>query len=637
MSITERLEAATVKAEDASTKMHQVVHGDVNTDVSTETGSVPSLKKWYREIAYMQAEKKAMAAPLTAGVNTVPMASFAGDAVDPAKFTEFSMMVMRAGVLADVEWQYLPETDAIRIVGAVAGDVPIAVQRAIGGGDISLAPVSVDGVAKQLQEWLAELSVSVEDLPDATLPLSGNELVELGQGGEGRQISVADLLSSSQSRGVYTVLGAGLGVDGTAAMQQAIDAWDADPDLTIRIVGKVELMSPVIIPNKETLNPERRLTITGGSIAKKNAGFMFTRPSNQSIPVEGGGTLQLQTGHVTFDGVRFLGPRTTAGTYILDGDNVIRAKFMNCYGDGIQIVYAAGYLQSIYVDTASVFRKWSGWLFDCGHLFDIKWYGTAEAGQHFMRTRDTTADPAANSLTVRGCIEGLSGKVFEIGPCFGTVIDGNYGEANAGGDFDFSIGTGFHKGLTLIGNGFQPSTAQLADPNYYPVKLGKGAANSIVLIGNSSTGNLFDVAGGNQAAIVDMGNWCGAGKKKFSPTSPRKFSFDATQFIATLLPGYGVNLDSYDSALGFENTRATVNGESRTTQITYGTVNPQTTPSAYTQTAWVVGSLVLQKAPTIANRQYGTGVVHPALILGWVCMTSGAPGTWQEISILLPY
>jgi len=451
---------------------------------------------------------------------------------------------------------------------------------------------------------------------------------------DGAPTTVTDF---AQTRGTIIAKGLGVGVDSTAVLQAAVDYWDLNPNMNIRAVGHLEIQGTVQIPNKETLNPERRLTITGGDLAKYNAGFMFTRPPGQSIPDGMGGTLQLQTGHVTFDGVRFLGPRTTAGTYILDGDNVIRTKFVNCYGDGIQIAYAAQYLQSIYVDTASVFRKWSGWLFDCGHLFDVKFYGAAEAGESFMRTRDVTADPAANSLAVRGVLEGLSGKVFEIGVCFGVVIDGNYQEGNAGGDYDFSIGNGFHKGLTLIGNGFQPSTAQLADPDYYPVKLGKGAVNSITLIGNSSTGNLFDVPADNQSTIIDVGNWCASGKKLFSRVS-REFSFsDALEGRFRLMEGIGVGLHSYYEKFGFESTRATIAGESVTAGITVGATNPQTNPGDYSQKNWAAGTFVFNKSPTISARQYGAGAVRDALILGWVCRTSGTPGVWQEVPVMLPY
>lgn len=497
-------------------------------------------------------------------------------------------------------------------------------------------PASLDAPHVTTGDWATE-GVNFKLVGDNSLrqdlssPVGGNN-VGVTVGGK-----VTDVQSFASTRGIHIALGLGEGVDGTPVMQAAVNAWADDPNLTVRVVGVLDLQGTVQIPNKETDNPERRLNISGGSILKKNSGFMFTRQPGQSMSNGSGGVTQLQTGHVTFDNVRFLGPRGAAGTFILDGDNVIRTKFTNgCYGDGIQIVYAEEYLQSIYVDASCVFRKWSGWLFDCASLFDVKFYGTAEAGENFMRTRNPAADPAANSLAVRGCIEGLSGKVFEIGVCFGVVIDGNYQEQNAGGDYDFSVGTGFHKGLTLIGNGFQPSASQLANPNYYPVKLGKGAANSITLIGNSSTGNLFDVAVGNQSAVVDMGNWCAAGKLKFSPTSSRTFEFDGTELRAKLLAGIGISLNSAYQSVNFEQFRSVVSGENVGPGITMGASSPQLAPHIYIQKNWVVGSFVHNSAPSIVPRQYGSDVRN-ALLTGWSCTVSGTPGTWIEVPVILPY
>lgn len=191
--------------------------------------------------------------------------------------------------------------------------------------------------------------------------------------------------------------------------------------------------------------------------------------------------------------------------------------------------------------------------------------------------------------------------------------------------------------MTLIGNGFQPSASQLADPNYYPVKLGKGAQDSITLIGNSSTGNLFDVDPGNQSAIVDLGNWCGSGKKKFSSTSPRLFSFSGVEMTARLLNGYGVNLNAYYGSFGFEAYRDSINGESVTPSVVMGPINPQSSPDSYPQKNWVKGTVVMNSAPVIDSRQYGSGTVRNALIYGWQCVASGTPGLWQEIAIMLPY
>ena len=48
--ITDRLTAATVKAEDASEIQYQVANGDENTSVPTASGPTPSIKKWYQSL-----------------------------------------------------------------------------------------------------------------------------------------------------------------------------------------------------------------------------------------------------------------------------------------------------------------------------------------------------------------------------------------------------------------------------------------------------------------------------------------------------------------------------------------------------------------------------------------------------------
>lgn len=49
-TITERLEAATVKAENASQIMHDVANGGPAVEVPTESGPVPSIQKWYEDL-----------------------------------------------------------------------------------------------------------------------------------------------------------------------------------------------------------------------------------------------------------------------------------------------------------------------------------------------------------------------------------------------------------------------------------------------------------------------------------------------------------------------------------------------------------------------------------------------------------
>lgn len=106
-------------------------------------------------IAYMGRTKKAIAAALTAGVNVIPIASFAGEAVDPLDATGFNVVAFRAGKIESLAWEYLPGSAEIRITNGQAGDVPIAVQQDIGVGDLSKTSVTVGAQTNQLTTWIA--------------------------------------------------------------------------------------------------------------------------------------------------------------------------------------------------------------------------------------------------------------------------------------------------------------------------------------------------------------------------------------------------------------------------------------------------------------------------------------------------
>lgn len=431
------------------------------------------------------------------------------------------------------------------------------------------------------------------------------------------------------------------GVDDTPFYQACLAMWAVDRNLHIKLTRKYNIAGTVLIENLETDDPETRLEIVGpGTLYKGNAGFIHDKVPGQGIDPPGPDPfLDLQTGHIFFHGVRFEGANLLGETFILQGDNIIRAHFRGCFGTKINIAKADAYLQTITVDEATTWRKWRGYLFDCDYLFDVRLLGVFEAGDGVLITRDAAADPACNSLTISGNIEGnsgVSGPAIKVGVCFGVVVDGLYMEANAGGDLDFSGGTGFHKGLTITGVGVQPNTAQLADANYYPIKVGKGAVDAITLTGNASTHNLFDVAAANQSAIFATGNYVPPGKVMFKSGSPRVVRSQGIDLKGTLVDsvaGWGLNM-AY-SSFGVEGTRETVAGESLLASLTMGPTNPAL--GGYVQTNWVKGTFVFNSSPGIVVRQYGVGITRDALLLGWVCEASGTPGTWREVPIMLPF
>lgn len=429
-------------------------------------------------------------------------------------------------------------------------------------------------------------------------------------------------------------------LDDHSRIQAALDMWSADKSLPILLGREYDVTGdPFFVSNVETEVPENQLLFFGGTLKKSNAGFMFQKPPTQTQP----------TGGIRFLATRFIG--SSPETYIVDGHNdfgsepsssgIIRVSFSSCFGYGIQVAHARedGYLQSISLDSSTVWRRWSGYMFDCGYFFDVTFDSFRfEQGDAVIVTRHPDADPASNALKAScGNIEGLSGvsgPAVAIGGSYASALRDVYFEQNAGGDLDFSVGTSFHKGISIQGCGFQPTAAQLADPNYYPVKLGKGAVGAFNLGGNSSTGNLYSCSLGNQAPIFDHSSW--AAGTLFGPNCLRRFSLGPLGFHGQVFDGAGGGLD-YASGLFYVDNHTDSNGNK--TYIGWGDQSPAS--GGFSGIKFARGSVIYNTSAGVQDRQYGVGTVHSALIMGWQCVSASSPGTptgtWVEMALMLPY
>jgi hypothetical protein len=90
------------------------------------------------------------------------------------------------------------------------------------------------------------------------------------------------------------------------------------------------------------------------------------------------------------------------------------------------------------------------------------------------------------------------GLQIQLGGVFGGIISGNYFEANTQSplvdcDIDLDVaGASTHRGLSIIGNQFQPTTSQKADSNYYSIRLGNvlsTAGREPTISGNVTSGS----------------------------------------------------------------------------------------------------------------------------------------------------
>ncbi len=214
-------------------------------------------------IAYMSKTKKAIAAVLAAGVNVIPLASFAGDAVDPLDATGFNVVAFRAGKIESLAWEYLPGSAEIRIVNGQAGDVPIAVQQDIGVGDLSKTAVTVDGATRQLTNWLKEFAVIRAEVSAADALISA-DVAKLRKGATAcspDQFGAVGDGVADDTQAVKDALATGLMVFGLPGKKYGVTGMITLPPVA-RLSG-IELVP--LVPNAENY---RVIYQTGGIVCE---------------------------------------------------------------------------------------------------------------------------------------------------------------------------------------------------------------------------------------------------------------------------------------------------------------------------------------------------------------------------------
>lgn len=364
----------------------------------------------------------------------------------------------------------------------------------------------------------------------------------------------------------------------------------------------VKIFGPGVIVNTNTVSP----------MIKKNPASPFTR--SQLFLFK----------DVTFEDA-------PGGAFALvDGDSIIRTLFDGVHFYSVnRAIYAEGLLQTFYF-TNCIIRRGAGWFIDANNMYDVRMSSNIiEHRENVIRTRSTTADPAANGVVItNNLIEGLTGKAIELGACFGVSITNNYFEQNSG-YIDCSISTAFHKGLTITGNSIQTSPAQNADPDFYPIKWGKTATKGLTSGGNTSTGNLHDPAGATAYIHMDGDSALGKLYKDYenptvigrTPVGYAQFSDGPTRYyawnnrllmISPAVAGFGYQGGPYGDE---------VNGEIAPVWHLFGTTNPGTTPATYGTRRWGRGSYVSNSTPSELGVEGSKYVIK-----GWVCVTAGQGG-----------
>jgi len=239
-------------------------------------------------------------------------------------------------------------------------------------------------------------------------------------------------------------------------------------------------------------------------------------------------------------------------------------------------------------------------------------------------------DAAANTIRiVDNLIEGLGpGAPAILGSCWiGGRIVGNYFEANMGGDIELTPkgADGWSRSMTIASNTFQPTAEQRAS-GYGPIKLSK-TLNTVISGNFTTTARLLHPESGplgrgvslvantlnNPPEIGDIkGAKSGDASAFLGAESADKVMMDSEQWSVSG-PGATVGLHAL---LGFQYQPM---GEG-VRSIAYAQAPPKGTGIRHEQ-----GDVLLNSRPSVSS--------DGKVLLGWVCMYGGAPGSWKPLLI----
>lgn len=236
-------------------------------------------------------------------------------------------------------------------------------------------------------------------------------------------------------------------------------------------------------------------------------------------------------------------------------------------------------------------------------------------------------DAAANNIRiVNNIIEGLGGIEPAIGgSCWiGSRIVGNYFEGNQGGDIELTPkkGDGWSRGLVIASNTFQPTKAQRAG-SYGPIYLTQTL--DTVIMGNFTTGehllhpssdklsrgvNLISNTLNNPPEIGDIRGAKAGNPADYTGKLTEESQKQAERWTVSG-PAGTVGIHSL-FGLQFQP------GSERTRSIAYATGAPEGKVRRYQSGDWLLN---MNPLPDKGGR----------LVLGWVCVESGAPGRWRAV------
>jgi hypothetical protein len=436
------------------------------------------------------------------------------------------------------------------------------------------------------------------------------------------EISIARFLSASQ---LADCIAGDVAVDCRSAVQAAVDyALHADRGGVTPIIKVPYLMllsSPVMIDRAtDVWKSELRFVGEGnlGGFYVKTAINMFSsNTAHTSAPV---------SEWVTFERVHFECSDRTLNANVINGDKFRRMKFNNCYFRALGAAQCTNFAQSWYFNMCQ-FRQWKDWVLSAKGMYDVHAhqcvFEEATTGKGFSEFDATFATGARGCSFVGNLFEGCAGPFLSLSSPQGIQISGNYGEGNTNLFVDLSQGT--TAGVSYTGNYVQSLGANLADTNFYEVKI--GTCEGFTGSGNYTDGRLYDFTSATAYATIGAGDRAGLALSRGTPSltlagnNGAGFNYSATTWTPTV--GALVNCSSVVV------TTATYTKKGR--EVSIQMVGTMTVTTGTTLTSFVVTLPVSQGNATdpatgIAQIQF-TGI-------GFVVDTTGANAA--DVTVTFP-
>lgn len=337
-------------------------------------------------------------------------------------------------------------------------------------------------------------TIKISQLPDATVPLTGAEVVPLDQAGVTKKVPASSITQGINVKSFGAICD---GVaDDTVAVQAAITYCAANNWPTLLITGKCKITSSLIINRLVDQNSDEFIIMGIGP----DAGF-FTDGNvvifNSTLPY----TTAPQSEFVTFENIRFESSSFFNGSYVLS-PNFLRIKFQNCVFFLIRCILSPIYAQTIYFLNCNIRNNPPNFINVTGS-YDIKFTQCIiENGFTIVRCVDVAR--GTNGLSFTSCvIEGIQGSICDITGASGFALTNCHLEGNFTPEFNFFAGGVTNKSICITGN-------YIYNPNgptmYY------GPTERVFSAGNTVFPNLFHQNAIQCVNLFSVGDYAPGGR-----------------------------------------------------------------------------------------------------------------------------